>query len=101
MLQTVKHYIEKNNLLNPNDKIVAGLSGGADSVVLLSVLHRLGYECMAAHCNFHLRAEESGRDEKFAAGFAASLQIPFFKQDFDTRAVAKARGISIEMAARA
>jgi tRNA(Ile)-lysidine synthase len=100
MLQTVKRYIEKNNLLNPNDKIIAGLSGGADSVVLLSVLHRLGYECLAAHCNFHLRAEESGRDEKFAAEFAASLQIPFFRQDFDTRAVAKARGISIEMAAR-
>jgi tRNA(Ile)-lysidine synthase len=100
MLQTVKRYIEKNNLLNPGVKIVVGLSGGSDSVVLLSVLHKLGYECLAAHCNFHLRAEESDRDEQFAAGFATSLQIPFFKKDFDTRAVAKERGISIEMAAR-
>ncbi|GHU78567.1 tRNA(Ile)-lysidine synthase [Bacteroidia bacterium] len=100
MLQTIRHYIEKNNLLNPNEKIIIGLSGGGDSVVLLSVLHDLGYACLAAHCNFHLRAEESDRDERFAAGFAASMHIPFFKRDFDTRDVAKERGISIEMAAR-
>jgi tRNA(Ile)-lysidine synthase len=52
------------------------------------------------HCNFHLREEESDRDKKFAAKFAASLKIPFLNHDFDTRAVAKDRGISIEMAAR-
>ena len=100
MLQTVKHYIEKNNLLQSGNKIIVGLSGGADSVVLLAVLHKLGYECVAAHCNFHLRAEESDRDEQFAADFATSLHIPFFKKDFDTYAVTKERGISIEMAAR-
>jgi tRNA(Ile)-lysidine synthase len=100
MLQTVEHYIEKNNLLSPDGKIVVGLSGGADSTVLLSVLHRLGYACLAAHCNFHLRADESNRDEQFAADFAASLQIPFFKKDFDTHAAAKEKGVSIEMAAR-
>jgi tRNA(Ile)-lysidine synthase len=100
MLQTVKRYIKKNNLLNYGEKIVVGLSGGSDSVVLLSILHNLNYECLAAHCNFHLRAEESDRDEQFAAGFAGKLQIPFFKQDFDTCAVAKKKGISIEMAAR-
>jgi len=100
MLQTVKNYIGKNNLLQLGDKIIVGLSGGVDSVVLLSVLHDLGYECLAAHCNFHLRTEESARDEQSAAGFAVSLPVPFFKKDFDTKAVAKERGISIEMAAR-
>ncbi|MDR0768524.1 MAG: tRNA lysidine(34) synthetase TilS [Dysgonamonadaceae bacterium] len=100
MLQTIKHYIERNNLISQGDKIVVGLSGGADSTILLSILCRLGYDCLAAHCNFHLRAEESDRDEKFAYEFAASIRVPFFKQDFDTRTVAKERGISIEMAAR-
>jgi tRNA(Ile)-lysidine synthase len=80
--------------------VVVGLSGGADSVVLLYLLHRLGYECVAAHCNFHLRGEESARDEAFARQLAASLDISFYKQDFDTYAIAKERGISIEMAAR-
>jgi tRNA(Ile)-lysidine synthase len=100
MLQIIKRYIKKNSLLNTDEKIVVGLSGGSDSVVLLSILNDLGYKCLAAHCNFPLRATESDRDEKFAAKFAASLKIPFFKQDFDTRAVAKERRISIEMAAR-
>jgi tRNA(Ile)-lysidine synthase len=100
MLRTVKRYIERNNLLKSGGKVVVGLSGGADSTVLLSILSRLGYDCLAAHCNFHLRAKESDRDEKFAYEFAASLRIPFFKQEFDTRTIAKERGISIEMAAR-
>ena len=100
MLQTVKRYIERNNLLKQGGKVVVGLSGGADSTVLLSVLCRLGYDCLAAHGNFHLRAEESGRDEKFSSEFAVSLRVPFFRRDFDTRTVAKESGVSIEMAAR-
>ena len=100
MVRKTQDYIKKWKLLNPDDKIIAGLSGGADSVVLLHILHKLGYNCIAAHCNFHLRGEESDRDEKFAEEFAASLNIPFLKQDFDTLSIAKERGISIEMAAR-
>ena len=100
MIPKIQNYIEKRKLLNAGDKIIVGLSGGADSVALLHILHRLDYNCIAAHCNFHLRGEESDRDELFAAKFAATLNIPFFKKDFDTRSIAKKRGISIEMAAR-
>lgn len=100
MIKTVETYIRQGNLLHSGDKIIVGLSGGADSVVLLSMLCNLGYKCLAAHCNFHLRGEESQRDEQFSAGFAASLNLPFFKRDFDTRRIAGERGISIEMAAR-
>jgi len=100
MKRTIANYIEHHKLLNPDDKIIVGFSGGADSVSLLHILHKLGYSCIAAHCNFHLRGEESDRDEQFAASFAASLELPFFKQDFDTATIAKERGISIEMAAR-
>jgi len=100
MKRIIRNFIEKYRLLNPDDKIIVGLSGGADSVVLLHILHNLGYTCLAAHCNFHLREKESDRDEQFAAQFAASLSLPFFKQDFDTLSIAKERGISIEMAAR-
>jgi tRNA(Ile)-lysidine synthase len=100
MNRKIKSFIEKQELLNPGAKVVVGLSGGSDSVVLLSVLHELGYECLSAHCNFHLREEESERDAKFASGFASSLNIPFFKTDFDTQSVAHEQGISVEMAAR-
>jgi tRNA(Ile)-lysidine synthase len=100
MLQKIKKFIEKEGLLQSGDKLIVGLSGGADSVVLLYVLHRLGYNCLAAHCNFHLRSEEADRDEQFTETFAQNRHIPFFKKDFDTSSVAKERAVSIEMAAR-
>lgn len=100
MKRKIKRYIEEHKLLSPKAKVIVGLSGGADSVVLLSILHDLGYECLAAHCNFHLRGEESQRDEKFAASFASDLGISFFKISFDTTFIAQENGISIEMAAR-
>lgn len=79
---------------------MVGLSGGADSVSLLSVLYELGYSCVAAHCNFHLRGDESDRDERFARGIAGKFGVPFHKIDFDTARYAEEKQVSIEMAAR-
>jgi tRNA(Ile)-lysidine synthase len=79
---------------------VAGVSGGADSMALLHILVRAGYDCVVAHCNFHLRGEESDGDAVFVEQTAASLHLPFFSMDFDTTGYAVRQGISVEMAAR-
>ncbi len=100
MLQTIRLYIDKYHLLKEDKPVLVGLSGGADSVALLSILVRLGYPCIALHCNFHLRGEEADRDECFAKDFARSLGVPFYKVDFDTNAYAEDHHVSIEMAAR-
>lgn len=100
LMLRVRDYIEAHQLLSPGAKVVIGLSGGADSVVLLYILHALGYACEAAHCNFHLRAEESMRDEQFVRTLCAQWQVPLHTIDFDTTAYASAHGVSIEMAAR-
>jgi tRNA(Ile)-lysidine synthase len=100
MLPLVRAYISQHRLLSGDKRVVVGLSGGGDSVALLAALVRLGYTCVAAHCNFHLRAEESDREEAFAGNFAQRLQLPFYKADFDTRQYASLKHISIEMAAR-
>ncbi|MDR1344316.1 MAG: tRNA lysidine(34) synthetase TilS [Tannerellaceae bacterium] len=100
MLSIVSDYIRKYNLLSGERSVVVGLSGGADSVALLTILTRLDYRCIAAHCNFHLRDEESDRDAAFAEDFANILNIPFLKTDFDTRRYASRMHISVEMAAR-
>lgn len=100
MIHTIRLYIEKYRLLSEDRPVLVGLSGGADSVALLGVLVRLGYPCIALHCNFHLRGEESDRDEAFACEFAESLEVPFHKIDFDTISYAGERHLSIEMAAR-
>ena len=100
MLEKVREYIQKENLIKDNTKIIVGLSGGMDSMVLLDILTLLGYSCIAAHCNFHLRGEESNRDEIFVKKWCKSIDIPFTSINFDTNQYALDRKISIEMAAR-
>lgn len=100
MRDTVRAYIEKYQLLEESCPVLVGLSGGADSIALLTLLVKLGYSCIAAHCNFHLRGEESMRDERFAEEYAKTLQVSFLKTDFDTEQYAAANHLSIEMAAR-
>lgn len=100
MLEKVREYIQKENLIKDNTKIIVGLSGGMDSMVLLDILTLLGYRCIAAHCNFYLRGEESNRDEIFVKKWCKSIDIPFTSINFDTNQYAFDRKISIEMAAR-
>lgn len=96
----VRDFIEGNHLVGKTDRIVVGLSGGADSVALLLVLRELGYDCVAAHCNFHLRGEESMRDERFCRDLCAGLGIEFIMQDFDVAQSRELTGESVEMACR-
>lgn len=83
-----------------SDNVLTAISGGADSVALLRMMVRLGYATAAAHCNFHLRGEESDRDETFVSVLCRKLGIHLHITHFDTQAYASQQGISIEMAAR-
>ena len=98
--QRVTKYIEKEHLFSPDDKILIALSGGADSVALLYILHTAGYHCEAAHCNFHLRGKESDRDELFVRQLCERMEIHLHTIDFNTTQYATEKHISIEMAAR-
>lgn len=98
--EKIRRHITQNHLLQANDQIVVGVSGGIDSVVLLFLLKKFGYRCIVAHCNFHLRGRESDNDENFVANIAKELQCEYHVSHFNTNETAKQRGISIEMAAR-
>lgn len=98
--QRIHYYIEQQHLLNSNSKYLVALSGGADSVALLLVLHELGYHTEAIHCNFHLRGEESDRDELFCMELCDKLHIPFHRIHFETKEYALLHKESIELAAR-
>ena len=114
MLRRVKKYISDNQLLTDNAKVLVCVSGGADSVALLDVLLRAGYECHVAHCNFHLRGTESNRDEAFVRNLCQTLgtrlkvkpnwlidgDLPLHVQSFDTGEYAQSHKMSIETAAR-
>jgi tRNA(Ile)-lysidine synthase len=96
----VESYIIEHELLDNEKVIIVGVSGGADSVVLLYILLALGYQCIVAHCNFKLRMDASDNDSEFVRSMAKSLGLSHYSIDFDTVGYAKERKISIEMAAR-
>lgn len=100
MVYKVQNFIEKHKLLETGDKVLVALSGGADSVALLIALRKIGYCCCAIHCNFHLRGEESNRDELFVKELCDRLETNLYIVHFDTASYATKKGISIEMAAR-
>lgn len=96
----VKAFIRANGLLKESGRYIVALSGGADSVALMLVLRDLGYHIEAAHCNFHLRGDESDRDEKFCRALCESIGVRIHITHFDTRKYASDHKVSIEMAAR-
>lgn len=100
MLNKVRQYIEKKSLLTKSGKYIVALSGGADSVALLRIMLSLHYNVEAAHCNFHLRGEESNKDEHFVTDLCNTLPTPLHIIHFNTRQYAEEHKVSIEMAAR-
>ena len=100
MIEKVKAYINRKIGLEADDLVLVALSGGADSTALLLIMKELGYKLQALHCNFHLRGEESDRDQVFVEELCLQQGVPLSVRHFQTEEEAKRRGISIEMAAR-
>lgn len=98
--QRVAAFVERHQLFATEARVLVAISGGADSVALLHILLHLGYQCHAVHCNFHLRGEESMRDEQFVTTLCSTLKVPCEVLHFDTQNYAAEHKLSIEMAAR-
>ena len=77
MLEKVKSIIKKYNLINEEDKVLIGVSGGPDSITLLNTLYKLGYNICTAHINHGIR-ENADNDEKFVREFCEERNIPCF-----------------------
>ncbi|MCM1065940.1 MAG: tRNA lysidine(34) synthetase TilS [Muribaculaceae bacterium] len=94
-------FIDSKALLHRKAPMIVALSGGADSVALLAALVRLGYDCRAAHCNFHLRGEESMRDMRHCQELCERLDVDLYVRDFDVAArMSEHPSESVEMACR-
>ena len=98
---SVRDAIARDGLLaSGGAPVIVGLSGGADSVALLSSLCALGYYCVAVHCNFHLRGDEAMRDQRHAEAVAMAVGVECRVVDFDTKEYMASNGVSLEMACR-
>ena len=93
-------FIAQNNLFQPGDKILAAVSGGMDSVLMVHLLKAAGYNFGIAHCNFQLRGDESNDDQQFCQNLAQSLGVPFHTISFDTLKHVADYKVSTQMAAR-
>jgi tRNA(Ile)-lysidine synthase len=95
-IRKVHETISRYQMLQTQDRVLVGVSGGADSTALLLALHELGYSVAAAHLNHQLRGTESDGDEEFVRGLAATMGIPFFSKSVEIRAA----GGNLEAAGR-
>lgn len=100
LLDSFRRYIDENGLAAPSDRILLTVSGGVDSMVMLSLFTRSGYDVGVAHCNFQLRGAESDEDETLVQQEAARCGAAFYNRRFDTAAEMEQTGESMEMAAR-
>jgi len=100
LLPRFLEFSRKVKLFTPNDRIIAGISGGADSIAMIDLFVRIGQPVTVAHCNFSLRGTESDQDEIFVRNYAMERDIPYSSIRFQTMDYAAKKHISIEMAAR-
>ena len=101
MTLTPDHFDSQSaELLRSGRPVLAGISGGRDSMALLSLLSGMpGCHLIACHVNHGLRPEAE-EEAQFVRRYAASLGVPCVQEQADVRGMARTRGISIEEAAR-
>lgn len=104
MINKVEQYIRQQKMIQKGDHVIAGVSGGADSVCLFLLLHslrrRMGFSLSVLHVEHGLRGEESLLDMEFVKRLAASCgtEISVFRRP--VARIAKEQGLSLEEAGR-
>lgn len=100
VLNEVKNTIQKHNMFNYNDTVVIGVSGGADSVMLLHCLNSIkeeyNLELLVAHVNHKIRKDTAERDALFVESLCKKLGIKFYLREVPIPELAKEYGLTEE-----
>lgn len=95
---------KKDNLVEKNDKIVVGFSGGPDSVFLVEMLMKfrenINFDMVLVHINHLLRGENSDGDEKFSIEYGKKKGLQVFSRKINITALGKDMGLTLEEAGR-
>lgn len=104
MQKKVIRFIRETHMLEPGDRVIAAVSGGADSICLLSILNQLRtvlpVSVRVVHVHHGLRGVEADRDEAWVQEVCGRMEIPFFSVHRDVRTYAGEHGMSEEEAGR-
>ena len=104
VIETVRELIKKQNMIEKGDRVLVAVSGGADSVCLLSILNFLAEELeitvFAAHLNHMLRGEEADSDEEYVNKLCKKMKIKLFAKRVDVKKVREDEGLTLEEAGR-
>ena len=99
-LRSVREYIDEHALLPVGARILVGVSGGVDSVVLLHVLQQAGFALEVAHVNYCLRGDASDRDAAFVQVLCQQMGVEMHVDVVDAAEYSRKHGISVQVAAR-
>lgn len=94
----LKKHLQTHHLTDK--KMIAAVSGGADSMAMCYVLMHLQIDFVIAHCNFQLRGEESNGDEAYVKAWAQQHNIPCFVQHLDTKGILDTAGGNLQVLCR-
>lgn len=104
LVREVIKTVVQENLIEKNDKVLLGISGGIDSTTLLFVLREIqksiSFELGLAHINHMLRGRESERDERFVKKLAGRFHLPLYIKQINIEKIALEKGLSIQHAGR-
>ncbi|MBI5212403.1 MAG: tRNA lysidine(34) synthetase TilS, partial [Nitrospirae bacterium] len=103
IIERVKKTVRKYSMLSRGDHVLVGLSGGPDSVCLLTILHRLnepGINLSATYIDHGLRPHETPDEIEFCADICNSMNVEFITRHIDVKGYAKEKGLSKQEAAR-
>lgn len=103
-MKKIREFIEKYHMITTGDRVIAGVSGGADSVclffALLELKKEIGFELVVVHVNHGLRGEAADRDEAFVRNLCEKYKIPLEVSSVQLESIAKKRKQSLEEAGR-
>ncbi len=100
LIDRFKQHIKENELLKAGDRVLLAVSGGVDSMSMLSLFAQCEWPAGVAHCNFGLRGDEGDEDTELVRKEAARYGLPLYVRDFDTTGEMERTGESVQMAAR-
>ena len=78
LLQQFQEFVSQKKLINPSDKLLLAVSGGVDSMFLLHLCLKAGYDFSVAHVNFKLRGADADADEALVISTCKAHQIKCF-----------------------